>query len=192
MHYRYNAVGYASWYGHEAHGNLTASGMKFDCRRLSAAHKTLPLPCVVRITNLENGRSLKVLVNDRGPFFKPKGRIIDVSLGVAKALRGYNKGVFRVQVKCLPEESRIAALLRRRKPYPYYLGHKTSGGYGQLPRRISYIPLLNERRSKIVVYNSGKQPNPVVSNANIKGFNSVRVSQAPKRKTGIDKLLEGM
>ncbi|MDR1031960.1 MAG: septal ring lytic transglycosylase RlpA family protein [Holosporales bacterium] len=192
MHYRYNAVGYASWYGYEAHGNLTASGMRFDCRRLSAAHKTLPLPCVVRITNLENGRSIKVLVNDRGPFFKPKSRIIDVSLGVAKILKGYDKGVFRVQVKCLPEESRIAALLRRRKPYPYYPGHKTSGGYGQLPHKIPYIPLLNEKGSRAIVYSSVRQPSPTASNAHTKGCNSARAPQVPRRKTGIDKLLEGM
>ncbi len=150
MHYKYNAVGYASWYGENFHNKPTSMGMRFDCTQLTAAHRTLPLPCVALVTNLENGRSVKVLVNDRGPFFKPKGRIIDVSCGVAKLLGGYNKGVFKVHVKCLPEESRIAALLKRRKPYPYSANYYPNGGYYQLPSRVPYIPVLNARASAVV------------------------------------------
>lgn len=104
-HYEYSEVGIASWYGKRDgfHGRKTATGEVFNTHKLTAAHKTLPLPSVVRVTNLENGRSLIVKVNDRGPF-KP-GRIIDVSEKVAQLLGLYRKGTARVRVDCLVRES---------------------------------------------------------------------------------------
>jgi rare lipoprotein A (peptidoglycan hydrolase) len=189
MHYRYNAIGYASWYGFEFHNNLTAIGMRYDCIKLSAAHRTLPLPCVVEITNLENGRSIKVLVNDRGPFYLIKERIIDVSLMVAKILGGYNKGVFRVQVRCLPEESRIAAMLRRRKPYPYYPGHKTNENYYKLPRKIPYIPLLNDKGSGAIACRRLKTETKA-SYSKARSSLQQSSSHIPKRENEIDKLLK--
>ncbi|MGR8931240.1 MAG: septal ring lytic transglycosylase RlpA family protein [Gammaproteobacteria bacterium] len=83
----YREVGVASWYGAES-GNRTASGERFDPHGLTAAHKTLPIPSKVRVTNLRNGRSVEVTVNDRGPFVK--GRLIDLSQGAARqiGLRG--------------------------------------------------------------------------------------------------------
>lgn len=79
----YRERGRASWYGWES-GNRTATGSRFDPRQLTAAHRTLPLPTRVRVTNLDNKRSIEVLVNDRGPFVK--GRLIDLSQAAAKAL----------------------------------------------------------------------------------------------------------
>lgn len=79
----YRAEGVASWYGSES-GNKTAMGTRFDPQGLTAAHKTLPLPTKVRVTNLRNGRSVNVIVNDRGPF--KKNRIIDLSHGAAKKI----------------------------------------------------------------------------------------------------------
>ena len=95
----YNVVGLASWYGPGFHGNLTADGEIFDQYSLTAAHATLPLPVNVRVTNLENGRSLVVRVNDRGPFHP--GRIIDVSERAAELLGFKEAGTARVRVEYL-------------------------------------------------------------------------------------------
>lgn len=103
----YREVGYASWYGPRFHAKRTANGEIFDKFDYTAAHKTLPLPSIVKVTNLDNGRSMKVRVNDRGPFVK--GRIIDVSMNAAKQLGFYNKGKARVIVE-LDKEASLALL----------------------------------------------------------------------------------
>lgn len=116
-HYRYSAIGYASWYGYDFHGLKTATGRKFSKNGLTAAHRTLPLPCVVLVENLENGRKIKLLVNDRGPFNRTHKRIIDVSQRAAELLGFRKKGVTKVRVTCLRQESIKAALSYKRKPY---------------------------------------------------------------------------
>lgn len=115
--YQYSAVGYASWYGYDCHGKPTATGRKFDKDKLTAAHRTLPLPSVVIVENLSNGRKVKLLVNDRGPFAYTHKRIIDVSQKAAEILGFRKKGSARVRVTCLPKESQLAALSYKRKPY---------------------------------------------------------------------------
>lgn len=106
----YVEEGVASWYGAEFHGRDTANGERFDMHDLSAAHRTLPLPSMVIVTNLENGRSLKLRVNDRGPF--ARDRIIDVSKSAAKALGFYHQGTARVRVELVVDESmRFAGLV---------------------------------------------------------------------------------
>jgi rare lipoprotein A len=95
----YDETGVASWYGPDFHGKLTANGEVFDEGGLTAAHPTLPMPVNVRVTNLDNGRSLVVRVNDRGPF--ARGRIIDVSARAAQLLGFYEKGTARVRVTYL-------------------------------------------------------------------------------------------
>ncbi len=95
----YDEVGIASWYGPGFHGRPTANGEIFDARRYTAAHPTLPLPSLVEVTNLENGRKLVVRVNDRGPF-RP-GRIIDLSEAAARALGFREQGIARVRVRFL-------------------------------------------------------------------------------------------
>lgn len=92
-------VGEASWYGRKHHGRRTASGERFDERALTAAHPSLPLGSRARVTNLENGRSVVVRVNDRGPYVG--GRIIDLSRAAAKALGITEAGVARVEVEPL-------------------------------------------------------------------------------------------
>lgn len=109
---RYRETGIASWYGPKFDGRPTANGEIFDMNRLTAAHRTLPLPSVVRVINLENGRAVNVRVNDRGPF--SRGRIIDVSRRAAQLLGFRYKGTARVRVEILPEESRQAAMLINR------------------------------------------------------------------------------
>ncbi len=90
----YREVGTASWYGSES-GNRTAMGTRFVPHGLTAAHKTLPLPSRVRVTNMTNGRHIDVLVNDRGPF--KKGRIIDLSHGAAKKIGLHGIGKVKVE-----------------------------------------------------------------------------------------------
>lgn len=105
----YNEVGLASWYGREHQGKPTATGERFDLGRVSAAHKTLPLPSLVEVTNLENGKTLRVRVNDRGPFVK--GRIIDLSQAAARELGFEGKGVAKVRVRYVgPGNIRTAEL----------------------------------------------------------------------------------
>jgi rare lipoprotein A len=90
-------VGTASFYHRSLEGHRTASGEPYDRRRLTAAHRTLPFGSRVRVTNLENGLSVVVLVNDRGPF--RKGRVIDVSEEAARELGFYRAGTARVRVE---------------------------------------------------------------------------------------------
>ncbi|MFZ5608644.1 MAG: septal ring lytic transglycosylase RlpA family protein [Pseudomonadota bacterium] len=93
----YDEVGEASWYGPGFHGRATASGERYDMNALTAAHRTLPMPSYVEVTNLDNGRKMVLKVNDRGPF--AKGRIIDVSRRAAQLLGFHAKGVERVRVR---------------------------------------------------------------------------------------------
>ena len=102
----YRETGIASWYGNETYrqkgGHMTANGEAFYPNGLSAAHKYLPLPTFVKVTNLENRRSIILRVNDRGPFID--GRIIDLSAGAARKLGFYDKGTAKVRVETIPVE----------------------------------------------------------------------------------------
>ena len=102
--YSYSEVGIASWYGPDFHAKRTANGEKYNMHSLTAAHRTLPLPSIVKITNLENGRSLVVRVNDRGPY--ARNRIVDVSKKVAQLLGFLEKGTAKVRVEVLEKESK--------------------------------------------------------------------------------------
>lgn len=102
--FSYVEEGIASWYGPNFHGKPTANGAVFDEFKISAAHRTLPMPSMVRVTNLENGRSLNVIVNDRGPF--AHSRIIDLSRRGAQLLGFERKGTALVRVELLEQESR--------------------------------------------------------------------------------------
>lgn len=91
--------GIASWYGRDFHGKATSSGEIYDMRAMTAAHKTLPIPTWVEVTNLTNGRRIIVKVNDRGPFVD--GRVIDLSQRAAEELDMIRDGTARVQVRAL-------------------------------------------------------------------------------------------
>lgn len=93
----YNVVGTASWYGTKFHGQATANGEQYDLYGMTAAHKTLPLPSYVRVTNLDNGKSVIVRVNDRGPFYSD--RVIDLSFAAAKKLGYAETGTAHVKVE---------------------------------------------------------------------------------------------
>ncbi len=105
--YDYTEIGIASWYGPGFHGRTTANGEIFDMNAPSAAHRTLPMPSMVRVINLANGRRLDVRINDRGPFVND--RIIDLSRRAAQLLGFERDGLARVRVEILAEESRRLA-----------------------------------------------------------------------------------
>ncbi|WP_428155545.1 septal ring lytic transglycosylase RlpA family protein [Brevundimonas sp.] len=114
----YDEVGMASWYGDAFNGRPTSTGERFDMHALTAAHKTLPLPGLVEVTNLDNGRRLVVRINDRGPFVD--SRIIDLSREAANELGMLSQGVGRVRVRYLgraPQQGG-GTLLRASAPAP--------------------------------------------------------------------------
>ncbi|MCO7513313.1 septal ring lytic transglycosylase RlpA family protein [Pseudomonas guariconensis] len=112
----YRAEGIASWYGTKFHGQNTANGEVYDLYGMSAAHKTLPLPAYVRVTNLDNQRSVILRVNDRGPFYSD--RIIDLSYAAAKKLGYAESGTARVRVEGIDPQQWWAA---RGRPAPLVL-----------------------------------------------------------------------
>ena len=113
----YDVTGIASWYGPGFHALATASGERYDQDGISAAHKTLPLPCFVEVTNLDNGRVLTVRVNDRGPFVD--GRIIDLSRKSAQLLGVDRPGTANVHVRrVFPDTITVAALAPPPVPPP--------------------------------------------------------------------------
>src|SRR5690242_2651298 len=119
----YRADGIASWYGDDFHGRLTANGEVFDMDALTAAHPTLPMPCYARVTNLSNGKSLVVRVNDRGPYHN--NRLIDVSNKAAELLEFKGNGTARVRVEYVgraplegSDDRELMATLRTGVPAP--------------------------------------------------------------------------
>src|SRR5712672_909934 len=119
----YRAEGMASWYGDDFHGRLTANGEVFDMASLTAAHPTLPMPCYARVTNLGNGKSLIVRVNDRGPYHG--NRLVDVSNRAAELLEFKGNGVARVRVEYVAraplegsDDRQLMATLRTGEPAP--------------------------------------------------------------------------
>lgn len=111
----YSEEGEASWYGPGFHGRQTANGEEFNANDMTAAHRTLPMPSVVRVTNMENGRTVILRVNDRGPF--KRDRIIDVSKAAAKALDFHGNGTTHVKVDFMPVESQLVAQAAQQGQY---------------------------------------------------------------------------
>lgn len=122
----YNRVGKASWYGDAFHGRLTANGEIYDMTHLTAAHPTMPLPSYARVTNLKNGRSLIVRVNDRGPY--AHGRIIDLSKRAAQLLDYTKSGVAKVRVQYVGR-----APLHGRDDRYLIASYRGPGGKGKAP-----------------------------------------------------------
>src|SRR4051795_12476925 len=119
----YRAEGMASWYGDDFHGRLTANGEVFDMTSLTAAHPTLPIPSYARVTNVRNGKSLIVRVNDRGPYHD--NRLIDVSNKAAELLEFKANGVAKVRVEYVgraplegSDDRQLIATLRTGGPAP--------------------------------------------------------------------------
>ena len=146
--YDYDTTGTASWYGEQFEGRLTANGEIFDLNQLSAAHTTLPMPSIVQVTNLENGRSLQLRVNDRGPFVD--GRLIDVSRRAAQLLGFERRGTTLVRVKVLKDESIAAAA-------------EAMHGRGQIMVAAASSGVAAAAAAAPPVYSSATAPSPVTS-----------------------------
>ncbi len=116
-----SAETYASYYGEAFDGRLTASGEVFDSTKLTAAHRTLPFGTFVQVSNLDNGRSVVVRINDRGPFVQKRG--IDVSKAAAQVLGMLNSGLARVQIKTVPDPALTAAVAQ---PVPVQTAPQTT------------------------------------------------------------------
>jgi len=112
----FTETGNASWYGVKFQGHLTSSGETYNMYEMTAAHKTLPIPTYVRVTNLDNGLSTVVRVNDRGPFHE--GRIIDLSYAAATKLDYSDKGTARVKIEVLEAGEEYKVLQANKTPAP--------------------------------------------------------------------------
>ncbi len=138
----YDRTGVASWYGAKFHGRKTANGEVFDMNSLSAAHTTLPLPSLVRVTNLENGRSIIVRVNDRGPFVN--NRLIDMSKAAAQELGYTRQGTTRVRVQyvgpAVKNPGRSQAQVRHVSSRPQQADAWSQPVQRAVPQAASYDP----------------------------------------------------
>lgn len=116
VNWSYDETGIASWYGPDFDGKYTANGERYDMNALTAAHRTLPMPSIVQVTNLNNGRSIRLRVNDRGPY--ARDRILDVSRRAAQMLGFENAGTAHVRVQLLQQPTLQAELLAQRNGGP--------------------------------------------------------------------------
>ena len=176
----YRQEGVASWYGPKFHGRKTANGEIFDMERLSAAHPTLPLPSIVKVTNLENGKSVQLRVNDRGPF--AHDRLIDLSKAAASQLDFRSKGLAKVRVEFVRDASldnAIIAIGQKVKSTTYAEGAKTTENiliadktsYDTVRTRINTgpefsskedLPDLSELESELALTTSSNISKPIV------------------------------
>jgi rare lipoprotein A len=170
VNYAYTETGIASWYGKQFHGKRTANGEIFDMNLVSAAHKTLPLPSMVRVTNLRNGRSLNIRVNDRGPF--ARGRIIDLSRRAAQLLGFERAGTVPIRVEIMAAESRQMVLMTQNNQ-PTRLAAIPSG-------KVDVAPLPGSRVAtppKRSITNAGPRQIPV-NNANPQASPTLKIGEA--------------
>lgn len=107
--YNYKEDGLASWYGSKFHGKIKACGEVYNQNHMGAAHRTLPLPCIVQVTNILNGKKIELIIDDRGPFIETDKRIIDLSKASARALGFLKQGLTPVKIKVLQKKSEAFA-----------------------------------------------------------------------------------
>ncbi len=168
--YEYTETGIASWYGADFHGKATANGEIYDMNELTAAHRTLPLPSLVRVTNLDNGRAMTLRVNDRGPF--ARSRIIDISRRGAQLLGFERQGTAKVRVEILGAESEQLAQI-----------YRGSGTIGQALARTPPLPDPSGTSAPVSVASAAmpppvEAPPPVISAPAVPP-SSMAVEQAP-------------
>ena len=182
----YRAEGVASWYGKDFHGRLTANGEVYDMHSISAAHTTLPMPCYVRVTNLNNGRSIIARVNDRGPYHRD--RVIDLSIGTAKALDFYSRGIARVRVEYVgrapiegSDDTMLMATLREGSPAPAPSKVMVAAAKPFIPKPDdeAKAPLPAERSYALASASSRPAAKPV-SLSEIAGADRTKTKPAPR------------
>lgn len=170
----YQEEGIASWYGLKFHGELTSNGEVYNMYALTAAHKTLPLPAYLRVTNLENDKSIVVRVNDRGPFHE--GRIIDLSYAAAKKLGYENKGTAKVKLEAIVLEatSELGSLEKGQDRLAYFIqiaAFSKESAALLLKQRVSSVLRASVLSESVFV---AKSPNasPPVFRVRVGPFNS--------------------
>lgn len=177
----YDEVGVASWYGPGFHGRRTANGEVFDENLISAAHTTLPLPSIVRIRNLDNGREIVARLNDRGPFVDD--RIIDLSRAAARELGFERAGTANVRVQYLgpaeasadaPAPSRLADAAPVAEPPRRRRDRETEGGY-----YVQAASFLDRDRAEAVARALGEGGPAFVTRAEVRGATYHRVMTGP-------------
>ncbi|SDG92436.1 septal ring lytic transglycosylase RlpA family protein [Roseospirillum parvum] len=150
--YTYREEGVASWYGPKFHGKPTANGEIYDQNGLTAAHRTLPMPSLARVTNLANGRSVVVRINDRGPF--SKRRILDCSRRCAQLLGYLNQGTAHVRVEMMADESLA-------------LKNRILGLHGRQPDPLPATPSGTVSQGTLSVPAAQPAPQPVAATASV-------------------------
>jgi rare lipoprotein A len=169
----YRVEGLASWYGDDFHGRATANGEIFDLNAISAAHPTMPLPSYARVTNLKNGRSLVVRVNDRGPY--AANRIIDVSKHAAQLLGFIDRGTTTVRVEYVgpaqlggSDDRLLEATLRQDEPAP-------APGTIKLAAATRIVPVAMTAPSRTHVASTGSLDGTSVSDTSSNGDDTVQI-----------------
>ncbi|WP_049631961.1 septal ring lytic transglycosylase RlpA family protein [Cellvibrio sp. pealriver] len=162
----YRERGYASWYGKKFNGYNTSNGERYDMYAMTGAHKTLPIPSYVRVTNLDNGKSVVVRINDRGPFHQ--GRIIDLSYAAAQRIGIHKTGTGRVEVEiALPgdaapiprrPDAKAVATVESALPAGTYL---QIGAFSQKASAQQFSGSVGAKLTYPVIINSANQPKQV-------------------------------
>lgn len=182
--YAYDETGIASWYGPGFHAKTTANGETFDQNDVTAAHRTLPMPSLVRVTNLDNGRVLVVRVNDRGPY--AQGRIIDLSRRSAQLLGIENKGTAHVRVQILPEESRqLAAAYAGQQANAQKDGTKVAAAPRESVSAQTLEGAPSAPSSKTVSAPGADKPKSAITSAPLPDLKSQAVQQTAPRSTNM-------
>jgi len=185
--FAHSEVGIASWYGADFNGMPTANGEKYDMYAMTAAHPTLQLPSIARVTNMENGRQVVVRVNDRGPF--SNSRVLDLSYAAAEALGFARQGTTQVRIDVLPEESRKVAQLARdgvdvgaqmaalgdvvRRPVPPAV--TTAASDDAIIRAASYAPAVQDSNLYIQAGAFAQRDNAIRLSAALSRFGKTRI-----------------
>ena len=189
--FSYDKTGLASWYGRPFHGRTSASGERYNMWAKTAAHKTLPMPSLVEVTNLDNGRRMVLRINDRGPFVS--GRIIDLSRGAARQLGVEKTGVARVRVRILAKESRrmkqlaIARQNKRAIAVAARRQRRNAGG-NQLARMRRIKPLPAEIRPVRAQPVAVARPAPVVRSAPARRVTAARPATSRRGQITVTEL----
>ena len=147
----YHQIGHASWYGQKFHGHLTSNGETYNMFAMSAAHKTLPLPSYVRVTNLDNNKQAIVRVNDRGPFHDD--RIIDLYYAAAVKLGYHNKGTAQVKLEVIHFDE----------------NNNVTVGNGQTVTYDEYIGIASASSDTLLASTSGTSASPIDDTTNVSG-----------------------
>ena len=173
----YKASGVASWYGRRYHGQKTSSGELYDMYGMTAAHTILPIPSYARVTNPDNGRSVVVRINDRGPF--KDGRLIDLSYAAAYKLRLADKGSGPVQVEAIPPTGEINAAPKPPAPLkPAQAKLPAAGSYLQIG---AFKQPENATRLRLKLQQQNLAPDVAAENWYNDGLYRVRLGPYPNR-----------